>query len=62
MNQELEKDKHDKIIKKGIYDHPHFMEKWMADINHGVAEVDNDMRKEDGLKTSKPHYHFKSLD
>ena len=38
------------------------MEKWVADIKHGADEIDNDMRKEDGLKTSKPHYHLKTLD
>lgn len=38
------------------------MEKWVADIKHGSDEIDNDMRKADGLKTSKPHYHLKTLD
>ena len=56
------KEEHDKIIKKGINGRPHFMEKWVADIKHGADEIDNDMRKEDGLKTSKPHYHLKTLD
>lgn len=58
----VNKEKHDKIIKKSINGHPHFMEKWVADIKHGADEIDNDMRKEDGLKTSKPHYHLKTLD
>lgn len=56
----VNKEKHDKIIKKiADGDGKHHWVAGIADLNRKMHKVENGMRKDDGLKTSEPHYHLK---
>lgn len=56
----VNKEKHDKIIKKiADGDGKHHWAAGIADLNRKMNKVENGMRKDDGLKTSEPHYHLK---
>ena len=56
----VNKEKHDKIIKKiADGDGKHYWAAGIADLNRKMDKIENGMRKDDGMKTSEPHYHVK---